>query len=83
MLHGLHPERNNIPSCVISKELSRGWVISGKYLPKENSVMTCERFMTVRHFVTCLKKVMVTRTAVVDMDATAVAMADGSDVKVC
>lgn len=39
---------NNIRSWVTSKELSRGWVISGKKGPKENSVITCERFMTVK-----------------------------------
>jgi len=39
--------------------------------------------MTVKHSVTCIKREMVTRTAVVDMEVTTVAMADGSDVKVC
>jgi hypothetical protein len=33
-------------SWVTSNELSRGWVISGKYLPKENSVITCDIFIT-------------------------------------
>lgn len=45
--------------------------------------MTCERFMAVKQFVTFVKREMVTRTAVVDVEVTAVAMADGSDVKVC
>ena len=39
--------------------------------------------MTAKHFVTCIKQKIVTRTAVVDMEVTTVAMADGSDVKVC
>jgi hypothetical protein len=34
-------------SSVSSSELSSGCVISGKYGPKENSVMTWERFITV------------------------------------
>ena len=29
-----------------SKELSNDWVISGKWGPNENSVMTCERFIS-------------------------------------
>lgn len=52
-------------------------------MPKENSVMTCERFMTVKHFVTCVNREITTRTSVVDMEVTTVAMADSSDVKVC
>jgi hypothetical protein len=45
--------------------------------------MTCERFMTVKHDMTYRTREMVIRTAVVNMDVTTVAMADGSDVKVC
>lgn len=73
---------NGIPSCVTSKELSRGWVISGKCLPKENSVMTWERFMTMKQISTCIERRVVTRTAVIDMNVTTVAMAEGSNVKV-
>ena len=73
---------NDIPSCVTSKELSRGWVISGKCLPKENSVMTWERFMTTKHINTWIKRRIVTRTAVIDMNITTVAMAEGSNVEV-
>jgi hypothetical protein len=52
-------------------------------LPKENSVMACERFMTVTHDMTYRTREMVIRTVVIDMKITTVAMADGSDVKVC
>jgi hypothetical protein len=45
--------------------------------------MTCERFIATKQFVTCVKREMMTRTAVVDVKITAVAVADGSDVKVC
>jgi hypothetical protein len=45
--------------------------------------MTCERFITARHFVTCMKGEMVTRTFMVNMEITTIAMADGSDVKIC
>lgn len=83
MLHGSHPEKNNIRSWVISKELSRGWVISGKCLPNENSVMTCERFMTVKRDKAYRTREMVIRTVVVDMKVTTVTMADGSNMKVC
>lgn len=42
--------RDNIRLSVDSKELSSGWTISGKKGPKENSVMTCERFISkLRH----------------------------------
>ena len=83
MLRGSQPEKNDIRSWVISKELSRGWVISGKCLPKENSVMTCERFMTVKYDKTFRTREIVIHTVVVDMEVTTVAMANGSDVKVC
>lgn len=45
--------------------------------------MTCERFMTVKHDMTYRMREMVIRTVVVDMEVATVAMADGSDVKVC
>ena len=32
-------------SWVSSKELSNGWAMSGKYGPKENSVITCDKFI--------------------------------------
>ena len=59
-------------------------VISGKCLPKENSVMTCEEgLMTVEHDMTYRTREMMIRTVVVDMEVATVAMADGSDVKIC
>jgi hypothetical protein len=51
-------------------------------LPKENSVMTWERFMTMKQISTCIERRVVTRTAVIDMNVTTVAMAEGSNVKV-
>lgn len=46
-------------------------------------MITWERFMTVRHIETWVERRIVTPTAVVDMDVTAVAMAKGSNVKIC
>jgi hypothetical protein len=45
--------------------------------------MTCERFMTVKRDMTYRMRELMIRTVVVDMKVTTVAMADGSDVKVC
>jgi hypothetical protein len=39
-------EKWYLRSSVDSKELSNGWVMSGKWGPNENSVMTCERFIS-------------------------------------
>jgi len=44
--------------------------------------MTWERFMTMKHIGTSNKRRIVTRTAMIDMNVTTVAMAEGSDVKV-
>jgi hypothetical protein len=52
-------------------------------LPKENSVMTCERFMTTNMNVTYRTREMAILTVMVNMEVTTIAMADGSNVKVC
>ena len=52
-------------------------------MPKENSVIICERFMTVKNAVVCIKRQIVIPTPVVDMNVASVAMAESSNVKVC
>ena len=69
-------EASDALSWVTSNELSRGWVISGKYLPKENSVITCDIFITevlMRISSTMGRR---TLTAVVNMNITTIAMAE-------
>jgi hypothetical protein len=63
----------------VIKGLGHLWKIfaEGKLSDDMGKVHDCEVFCE------CSKREMVTRTAVVDMDVTTVAMADGSDVKIC
>ena len=70
-------------SWVSSKELSNGWAMSGKYGPKENSVITCERFITselVRFLFSPSTEVGL--TAVVNMLMASITMAKSCDVQV-
>jgi len=70
-------------SCVSSKELSNGWAMSGKYGPKENSVITCERFITVELVSSLFSpSTEVGLTAVVDMLVASIAMPKSCDVQV-
>ena len=66
-----------------SKELSRGCVISGKYLPKENSVITCDMFIAVKPVGICLTQRREEHTIVVNVNTTAIAMAECGNVEVC
>lgn len=46
-------------------------------------MITCERFITVKHVMMRRKQPIVTPTAMVDMDITTVAMAKGGNMKIC
>ena len=46
-LTALHAKFHHLRASVSSNELSKGWVISGKYGPNENSVITCDKFITI------------------------------------
>ena len=65
-----------------SKELSSGCVISGKYGPNENSVMTCDKFMTASSSVNRNGRGPARHTFVVNMFPRRIAVPDGRDVKI-
>lgn len=69
-------------SWVSSNELSRGWVMSGKYGPNENSVMTCERFISVDPSVRCLSLELTLHTRMINVFTACIAMAKGRNVQV-
>ena len=58
-------------------------MISGKYFPKENSVITCDRFMAVKSVKISSTERRDEHTVVVNMDTTAIAMFECSDVEIC
>ena len=74
-------EKRYTRSSVDLKELSNGCVMSGKWGRNENSVMTCERFIS-KGDVSLDVGEKAARTVMVHMFIARITMAEGSDVKI-
>ena len=58
-------------------------MISGKYFPKDNPGITCDRFMAVKSVKISSTERRDEHTVVVNMDTTAIDMSECSDAEIC